>query len=83
MGSIMIDAAKCEELANHYKVLSQASGVSADRAFLLKNIARSLTGVASQLDRLAALTRDEGNRTGPRDAFAHANAGHENLAIMC
>ena len=66
MGSIMIDAAKCEELANHYKVLSQAAGVSAERAFLLKNIARSLTGVASQLDRLAALTRDEARVTPPQ-----------------
>ena len=66
MGSIMIDAAKCEELANQYKVLSQASGVSAERAFLLKNIARSLTGVASQLDRLAALTRDEASVTPPQ-----------------
>ena len=55
----MINAAKCVELANHYKTLSQASGVSAERASLMKNIARSLTGVASQLDRLAALTRDE------------------------
>ncbi|WP_082905858.1 hypothetical protein [Bradyrhizobium centrolobii] len=55
----MITAAGCQELANQYKALSQASSNSVERAFLLKNIARSFTGLATQLDRLAALTRDE------------------------
>lgn len=58
----MITAAKCQELANHYKALSQASGTSADRAFIMKNIARSFSSLATQLDRLAALTRDEARR---------------------
>ena len=54
-----LTAAQCQELANHYKSLSQLPGISTDRAFILKNIARSLAGLASQLDRLAVLMRDE------------------------
>jgi hypothetical protein len=52
-------ATKCRELANHYKALARASNVSENRAFVMKNIARSFTGLATQLDRLAVLTRDE------------------------
>ena len=54
-----LTAAQCQELANLYKSLSKLPGISTDRAFILKNIARSLAGLASQLDRLAVLTRDE------------------------
>jgi hypothetical protein len=59
MTTAALTAAQCQELANHYKSLSQLSGISTDRAFILKNIARSLAGLASQLDRLAVLMRDE------------------------
>jgi hypothetical protein len=38
----MIGVARCQELADHYKKLSQAKGISPERAFLLKNIAGSL-----------------------------------------
>lgn len=62
----MITAAECQELANHYKALSQATDTSVDRAFLMKNIARSFNGLATQLDKLAALTRDEARRTQAR-----------------
>ena len=55
----MMTAAQCQELANHYKSLSQLPGISTDRAFILKNIARSLVGLSSQLDRLAVLMRNE------------------------
>ncbi|WP_342738944.1 hypothetical protein [Bradyrhizobium sp. B117] len=55
----MITAAKCVELATHFKGLSQVSGTSIDRASLMKNIARNFTGLAGQLDRLNALTRAE------------------------
>jgi hypothetical protein len=58
----MITAAKCRDLATHYKTLSSASNTSEDRAFLLRNIARSFAGVAGQLDRLDALVRDEATR---------------------
>lgn len=58
----MITAAKCTELASYYKNLSQVCGTSIDRAFLMKNIARSFTGLAGQLDRLTALTRAEEKR---------------------
>lgn len=61
----MITATKCIELATYYKDLSQVSGTSVDRAFLMKNIARSFTGLAGQLDRLNTLTRaEEGRDTG-------------------
>lgn len=55
-------AVECQELAKHYKALAQEASISTDRAFILKNIARSFTGLASQLDRLAALVRDEGKQ---------------------
>ena len=60
----MITAAKCQELAKHYKALSQAEGLSEGRASVLKNIARSLAGLATQLDRFTALTRDEARYSG-------------------
>ncbi|WP_456618926.1 hypothetical protein [Bradyrhizobium sp. P5_C12] len=55
----MITAARCKELANHYKAISSNLDISESRAFVLRNIAKSLTGLAGQLDRLEALTRDE------------------------
>lgn len=63
-GNSMFDAARCQELAIEYKALARLSDVSVDRAILQKNIARTLTGLASQLDRLAALTREEAQRLG-------------------
>jgi hypothetical protein len=59
LGGQMITAAQCLEMAHRYRTLSQTSGISKDRAFIMKNIARSFTGLAGQLDRLDALTRDE------------------------
>jgi hypothetical protein len=55
----IMTAVECQELASHYKALAREAGISSDRAFILKNIARSFTGLASQLDRLAALAREE------------------------
>jgi hypothetical protein len=55
----MLTSARCQELASHFKALSQASDISEDRAFLLKNIARSLTGLTGQLDRLNTMIRAE------------------------
>jgi len=52
----MITAAQCRDIANHYKTLASDPTNSEDRAFLMKNIARSFAGVAGQLDRLEALT---------------------------
>jgi hypothetical protein len=56
----MITVSKCRELADYYKARSQLSSIPRDQAFLLKNIARSFTGVSGQLDRLAELMRKEG-----------------------
>ncbi|MCC8961490.1 hypothetical protein H8A95_03935 [Bradyrhizobium sp. Pear76] len=66
----MMTAAQCDQFAGQYRSLSQAGGISKDREFVLKNIARSFKGLASQLDRLAALARDEASQAasivGPR-----------------
>ncbi|MBR0751596.1 hypothetical protein JQ604_05335 [Bradyrhizobium jicamae] len=64
-GGAVMTAAQCQELAEHYKSLARAHGATKDREFMLKNIARSFTGLASQLDRLAALTRDEAKVKAP------------------
>lgn len=58
----MFEAVKCQELAIGYRALAQSSDHSVERASLLKNIARTFTGLAGQLDRLAALTRAEAER---------------------
>ncbi|MCS3895593.1 hypothetical protein M2171_004726 [Bradyrhizobium japonicum USDA 38] len=55
----VINIAECRELADHYKGLSGASGISKARAAVLKNIARTFVGLAGQLDRLASLARNE------------------------
>ncbi|MDI3560022.1 hypothetical protein [Bradyrhizobium sp. Arg816] len=55
----LINIAECLEYADHYKRLSGASGISKDRAAVLKNIARTFVGLAGQLDRLATLARSE------------------------
>jgi hypothetical protein len=55
----MVTAAQCQTLASQYKAMAQATLVSESRALMLKNIARSFTGLATQLDRLAANIRDD------------------------
>jgi len=59
----MLTAAICDEAAQHYKALSELAGISVARSSVLKNIARSFSGLSTQLDRLAALTRDEKRRS--------------------
>lgn len=66
----MIDSATCRDASEHYKALSKAPGISSARASVLKNIARSFRGLSTQLDRLAALTRDEA-RTDNRPGSVH------------
>ena len=55
----MLTAAEARAFANEYKSMSLASTISQDRAFILKYIARSFVGLASQLDILEAKIRDE------------------------
>jgi hypothetical protein len=55
----MLTATQCQTLADEYKSLARGPDVSRDRAVMLSNIARNLTGLATQLDRLAAHLRDE------------------------
>ncbi|MCK1710273.1 MULTISPECIES: hypothetical protein [unclassified Bradyrhizobium] len=63
----MFDAARCQELAIESKALAKSSDISAERAILLKNVARTLTGLVNQLDRLASLTRDEARHARAAD----------------
>ena len=54
----MLTAAQCQALAKEYKDFAQEPDIPADRAVLLNNIARSFKGLGTQLDMLAADTRD-------------------------
>lgn len=55
----MLTAEEAMAQAAEYKKRAQCSDISKDRAFLLTLTARTLTTLASQLDRLAANERDE------------------------
>ncbi len=46
----MMKAAECRELANYYRAKSKETGASERKTSLLKNISRSLSGLASQLE---------------------------------
>ena len=54
----MLTPAECQALANEYRSLARQSDISSERAAMLTNIARSFTGLATQLDRLSAHMRD-------------------------
>ncbi len=54
----MLTASQCQALASEYKSLARQPNVSEERAAMLVNIARTLVGLATQLDRLAANMRD-------------------------
>ena len=54
----MLTVSQCKALASEYKSLARQPNVSEERAATLVNIARSLVGLATQLDRLAADMRD-------------------------
>ena len=55
----MLTPTECQKLASEYKSLAQQPNVSKERSAMLINIARSLSGLATQLDRLAAHARDQ------------------------
>ena len=48
-----LTAAQCREFADHHKARARDPGISQKRATLLANIARSFSGLASQLEMLA------------------------------
>ena len=64
----MLTVSQCKALASEYKSLARQPNVSEERAATLVNIARSLVGLATQLDRLAADMRD--NASGHRGRAA-------------
>jgi hypothetical protein len=49
----MLTAAECRKLVQSYKRQANEPGLSPRRETLLRNIARSLSGLATQLDMLA------------------------------
>ena len=55
----MLDAGQFRALAQDYKDRAREHGVPPDNAFIMKNIARSLMGLATQLDMLAAKEREK------------------------
>jgi hypothetical protein len=55
----MLTPAQCEAYAKEYRSLAQQADLPQPRAAMLLNIARSFTGLATQLDRLSALIRAE------------------------
>ena len=57
-----ISAEQCRAVASEYKRRSLLANISNDRAFIMKNISRSLMGLATQLDSLAIKTREEGGK---------------------
>ena len=55
----MLTAAQCQQYADEYKSLARQADITEQRAVQLKNVARSFASLANQLDRLAALLREE------------------------
>ena len=55
----MLTAAQCEADARAYNSLARQADITQEHAALLRNVARSLKGLASQLDRLSVLLREE------------------------
>ena len=55
----MLTPTECQKLVREYKSLAQQPNVSRERSVMLINIARTLSGLATQLDRLAAHMRDQ------------------------
>jgi hypothetical protein len=49
-----ITAAQCRQLADNHNAIAKQTGLSSKRKSLLTNIARSLSGLASQLEMLDA-----------------------------
>jgi hypothetical protein len=60
----MFDADQCRALADEYKTLATKFAVSEAHVRVLRNIARTLTGLATQHDILADLLKEERSRMG-------------------
>ena len=55
-------AAQCRQLAESYKFCAREAGISPKRANLLTNVARSYSGLASQLEILATELTENGGK---------------------
>jgi hypothetical protein len=59
MHTVALTAAQCRQLAVEHKACAKLPGISPKRASLHTNIARSYSGLASQLEMLAADGRND------------------------
>ena len=59
---VYMTAAQYREFAEDYKARSKEAGISQKRATLLANLARSFSGIASQLEMLAADVAEENRK---------------------
>lgn len=57
-----VTAAQCRQLSDHHKAGAREAGISQKRASLLVNIARSFSGLASQLEMLSVDMAEESIR---------------------
>ena len=58
----MLTPEQCRAFASDFKRKAQAFDTSKDRSFIMVNIARSLAGLATQLEMLADKVREEARR---------------------
>ncbi|RTE88555.1 hypothetical protein D6B98_35080 [Bradyrhizobium sp. LVM 105] len=59
----MQTAEECRKLASDYRRTAEENGVSPRKANLLRNIANSLSGLASQFELLTAVAAEESRDT--------------------
>jgi hypothetical protein len=59
---VCVTAAQCRDLADDHKGRAREAGISQKRAVLLTNIARSFSGLASQLEILAVDMAEEAHK---------------------
>ncbi len=61
----MLTAAECEVYAKEFGSLARQPDISEDRAAAFKNVARTFKGLSGQLDRLAAMQRNDTKQIRP------------------
>jgi hypothetical protein len=68
----MFDADQCRAFADEYKTLANNIAVSEAHVRVLRNIARTLTGLATQHEILADLLKEERSMMGRRQTVQQA-----------
>jgi hypothetical protein len=72
----MLTAAECEVYAKEFGSLARQPDISEDRAAVFKNVARTFKGLSGQLDRLAAMQRNETNPALARRSSSTTKSKH-------